>query len=283
MTDLQAYLIAIIQGATELFPISSLGHAVVLPAVLRWGINQGSAEFLPFLVLLHTGTAAALLLYFWRDWLALALGVIGAGAPEKVGESRRLLLLIVVATIPAVILGYGLNKFLKELFASPLIAAAFLVLNGFMLLVGEQLRTRAGRVQTEKRLGLMTVSDALIIGVWQCLALLPGLSRAGATMVGGLLRGFDHENSARFSFLIALPIIVGATVLEVPHLLRAGIAPGVLQTSLIAAVLAGITAWLATAFLMRYFRNHDAWALKPFAVYCVVAGSLAAAWLVVMA
>ena len=280
MTDLQAYLIAIIQGATELFPISSLGHAVVLPAVLHWGIDQRSVDFLPFLVLLHTGTALALLVYFWRDWLALGLGVVGAGPADKVRESRHLLLLIVVATIPAVILGYGLNKFLKELFASPLIAAAFLVLNGFMLLVGEQLRTRPGADRIDKRLGLMTMSDALIIGLWQCLALLPGLSRAGATMVGGLLRGFDHERSARFSFLIALPIIVGATALEVPHLMRAGIAPGVLQTSIVAAILAGITAWLATAFLMRYFRDHDAWALKPFAMYCIVVGAAAAGWLV---
>lgn len=280
MTALQAYIIAIIQGATELFPISSLGHAVVLPAVLHWGIDQRSVEFLPFLVLLHTGTAVALLLYFWRDWLALGLGVIGSGSPDKVRESRHLLVLIVIATIPAVILGYGLNKFLKELFASPLIAAGFLVLNGFMLLLGEQLRTRAGAVRTEKPLSLITNSDALIIGVWQCLALLPGLSRAGATMVGGLLRGLDHENSARFSFLIALPIIVGATVLEVPHLLHAGIPPGMFRISLIAAVLAGITAWLATAFLMRYFRSHDVWALKPFAIYCIAGGVAAAGWLV---
>ncbi len=279
MTSLQAFVIAILQGATELFPISSLGHAVVLPALLHWGIDQRSTEFLPFLVLLHTGTAAALLLYFWRDWLALAQGVIGAGAPERVRESRHLLLLIVIATIPAVILGYGLNKVFRELFAAPIIAAGFLVLNGAMLLFGERLRAGSRAVQTPKRLGLMTPTDALIIGAWQCLALLPGLSRAGATIVGGLLRGLDHENSARFSFLIALPIIVGATVLEVPHLLRDGIAPGVLQTAMLAAIAAGITAWLATAFLMRYFRDHDSWALKPFALYCIVFGAGSIAWL----
>jgi len=148
-----------------------------------------------------------------------------------------------------------------------------------MLLFGERLRAGSRAVQTPKRLGLMTPTDALIIGAWQCLALLPGLSRAGATIVGGLLRGLDHENSARFSFLIALPIIVGATVLEVPHLLRDGIAPGVLQTAMLAAIAAGITAWLATAFLMRYFRDHDSWALKPFALYCIVFGAGSIAWL----
>lgn len=280
MTSLQAFVIAILQGATELFPISSLGHAVVLPAVLDWGIDQRSADFLPFLVLLHTGTAAALLLYFWRDWWALARGVVGSGTPDQVRQSRQLLGLIVVATIPAVILGYGLNKLFRELFASPLISAGFLVLNGFMLLMGERLRSEASGLNP-KSLTAMNMSDAVYIGAWQCLALLPGLSRSGATIVAGLLRGFDHEVSARFSFLIALPIIVGATVLEVPHLLRDGVSAGVLQTATLAAGVAGVTAWLATALLMRHFRNHDAWALKPFAIYCIVAGAAAAAWLLV--
>ena len=274
MTTLQAFLIAILQGATELFPISSLGHAVVLPAVLGWGIDQASAAFVPFLVLLHTGTAVALLVYFWRDWLGLARGVLGLDTPEQTAQARQLATLIVIATIPAVVLGLVLNHFLKSLFATPVIAAGFLVLNGVMLLAGERLRGAAGRVQTHKRLGLLTATDALVIGLWQCLALLPGLSRAGATMVGGLLRGLDHENSARFSFLIALPIIVGATVLEAPKMLRAGIPEGTLGVAAGAAVAAGVTAWLAMAFLMRYFRGHDNWALRPFAYYCLGFGVL---------
>ena len=274
MTTLQAFLIAVLQGATELFPISSLGHAVVLPALLGWGIDQASAAFVPFLVLLHTGTAVALLLYFWRDWLGLARGVLGLDTPERSAQARQLFMLIVIATIPAVVLGLLLNHFLKSLFATPMIAAGFLMLNGVMLLAGERLRGVAGRVQTPKRLGLLTATDALVIGLWQCLALLPGLSRAGATMVGGLLRGLDHENSARFSFLIALPVIVGATVLEVPKMLRAGIPEGTLGVAAGAAVAAGVTAWLATAFLMRYFRGHDNWALLPFAYYCLGFGAL---------
>lgn len=274
MTTLQAFLIAVLQGATELFPISSLGHAVVLPALLDWGIDQASAAFVPFLVLLHTGTAVALLLYFWRDWLGLARGVLGLDTPERSAQARQLFMLIVIATIPAVVLGLLLNHFLKSLFATPMIAAGFLMLNGVMLLAGERLRGVAGRVQTPKRLGLLTATDALVIGLWQCLALLPGLSRAGATMVGGLLRGLDHENSARFSFLIALPVIVGATVLEVPKMLRAGIPEGALGVAAGAAVAAGVTAWLATAFLMRYFRGHDNWALLPFAYYCLGFGAL---------
>ena len=280
MSTLQAFFIAVLQGATELFPISSLGHAVIVPAVLGWQLDQKGTAFLPFLVLLHTGTAVALISYFWRDWLGLALGVLGQGGAVRVAEARRMMGMIVVATIPAVVLGFVLNAYLKSLFGSPLVAAAFLAVNGAVLLFGERLRAGLA-VAGSKPLVRLTAVDALVIGVWQCGALVPGISRAGATMVGGLLRGLDHEASARFSFLIAIPIIVGATVLEVPHLMHAGVAPGVFGQAAAAAVAAGIVAWLSTAFLMRYFRNHDRWALNPFAYYCIVVGVGALAFLAV--
>lgn len=298
MDMLQAIAIAIVQGATELFPISSLGHAVVLPALLGWSLDQKSAEFLPFLVLLHTGTALALLGYFWRDWLALGLGVLGVGGDTRQAqEARRLFVLIVVATIPAVVLGFALNHLFRSLFAAPIVAAGFLVVNGLMLLFGERLRrglaggaregtqqdipggTLGGVPAGAKQLAGLTTLDAALIGVWQCGALLPGVSRAGATMVGGLLRGLNHEGAAHFSFLIALPVILGATVLEVPHLLRASVAPGVFAQAAVAAVAAGLTALLTTWFLMRYFRDNDRWALSPFAYYCVLAGAGSVAYL----
>ena len=283
MDTLHAIAIAILQGATELFPISSLGHAVVVPALFHWPIDQASPDYLPFLVLLHTGTAAALLVYFWRDWLGLATGVLGMNGPAVAQQQRRLLLLIVVATIPAVILGFVLNHLLKSLFAIPLYACIFLFINGLLLLLAEKLRGRAVQNQAsgvERPGTTMTTKDALIIGIWQCGALLPGISRSGATIAGGLLRGFSHYDSARFSFLIALPIIVGATVLEVPHLLHASVAPGVFQQALLAAVIAGITAWIATFLLMRWFRSNDDWALTPFAIYCLIFGAGSAAYLV---
>ena len=278
MDTIEAVVIAILQGATELFPISSLGHAVILPALLNWNLDQRSQEFLPFLVLLHTGTAVALLGYFWRDWVGLLIGLAGFGGAQHTAEARRLFVLIVVATIPAVILGYVFNHFFRTLFAAPIVAAGFLAANGLLLLFGERLRG-AGVAHNPKPLLSMSVPDALTIGVWQCGALFPGISRSGATIVGGLLRGLNHEDSAHFSFLIAAPIILGATVLEVPHLLHASVAPGVFQQALIAAVIAGVTAWLATAFLMVYFRRHDDWALNPFAFYCILAGLGSAAWL----
>jgi undecaprenyl-diphosphatase len=276
MTPIDAILVALLQGATELFPVSSLGHAVVVPAIAHWSVNQSAPEFLPFLVMLHVGTAVALLLYFWRDWRDLARGVLGLASSQRVSDSRRAFLLIVVATIPAVIVGGALEHALRRLFAAPAIAAAFLVVNGLLLLVGERLRTRT---LGHRPLSELTVKDAFAIGCWQCAALIPGISRSGATIVGGLMRGIDHEASARFSFLIATPIIIAATVLEVPKLLHAEVAPGVFSLAALAAVVAGITAFLSTAFLMRYFRRHDDWALNPFAYYCIVAGIAAFAWL----
>lgn len=277
MSTIQAIFLAILQGATELFPISSLGHAVVVPALLNWNLDQASEQFLPFLVLLHTGTAVALLGFFWRDWVGLLLGIIGVGG-GRVTDARRLALLIIVATIPAVILGFVFNHFFKTLFASPLIAAGFLAVNGLLLLFGERLRG-SSTARNSKPLTELTFPNAAAIGLWQCTALLPGISRSGATIVGGLLSGLNHEDSAHFSFLIAAPIIIGATVLEVPKMLHSSVPPGVFQQALIAAVAAGITAFLATWFLMRYFRRHDDVALNPFAIYCLVAGIGSAAWL----
>lgn len=268
MSALQAVVLAILQGATELFPVSSLGHAVVLPALLNWHIDQHAPDFLPFLVMLHLGTATALLLYFWRDWWTLGTGVLGLGGAHQVGESRRVFVLIVIATIPAVILGFLAEKFFRNLFGTPVVAAAFLIVNGGLLLFGEKLRGHGHR-----RLGALNAMDAFAIGCWQCAALIPGISRSGATIVGGLLRGIDHEGAAHFSFLIATPIILGATVLEVPKLLHANVPPGVFGISAVAAVVAGVTAFASTVFLMRYFRQHDTWALNPFAYYCFIAGA----------
>lgn len=271
LTAVQAIGIAILQGATELFPVSSLGHAVVLPALLHWNIDQNATAFLPFLVMLHLGTACALLLYFWRDWWTLLTGVLGRGDPHRIAESRRVLWLIVVATIPAVIVGFLLEHFLRGLFGTPVIAAAMLIVNGLLLLFGERLRGQGNR-----QLSSLTAADALAIGCWQCTALVPGISRSGATIVGGLLRGIDHAGSAHFSFLIATPIILGATVLEVPKLRHGGIglSGNVIELSILAAVVAGVTAYASTAFLMRYFRGHDSWALNPFAYYCFAAGAI---------
>ncbi|MBI1779649.1 MAG: undecaprenyl-diphosphate phosphatase [Proteobacteria bacterium] len=270
MTTFEALFIAVLQGVTELFPVSSLGHAVVLPPLLGLGVDERAPDFLPFLVVLHLGTAAALLVYFWQDWLGLLVAVLGLGSPERRPTQLKLLALIVVATIPAAVLGFTLNHFFRQLFGSPVVAAAFLMVNGVLLWVGERLRRAAAG---ERRIEDMGWFDALFVGLAQSTALIPGISRSGATMVAGLRLGLHHEAAARFSFLLATPIIAGAGVLEAPKLLRQGATLGSL--AVIAGIVAGITAYLSIAFLMRYFHRHDFEALDPFAYYCFAFGALA--------
>ena len=274
MTEFQALVIAVLQGVTELFPVSSLGHAVLLPPLFGWAIDQHSPQFLPFLVVLHLGTAIALLAYFWRDWIDLLLAVLGRGDPEKRAADLRLLLLLVIATIPAVILGFAFNKALRELFASPVVAGVFLTVNGVLLLAAERLRHNAGNARMTE-LGLF---DALLIGGWQCTALFPGISRSGATMVGGLLCGLSHEESARFSFLMATPVIIGASVLEIPKMLHHSDGGGITGVALLAGVVAGVTAYASVAFLMHYFKTHELKALNPFGIYCLMAGVASVVW-----
>lgn len=272
MTAFQAIFTAILQGVTELFPVSSLGHAVILPALLGWHIDQHAPSFLPFLVVLHLGTAAALLLYFWRDWIELLLAVLGRPTERPREEVLRLLVMIVVATIPAVIIGFLLEKSLRHLFGVPVVAAAFLVVNGIVLFAGERLKRRSAADAERGGLAVLSLRGALLIGIWQCAALIPGISRSGVTMVGGLLAGLHHKEAARFSFLIATPIILGAAVLEVPKMLHADAGGAITGLAVVAGIVAGITAYLSIAFLMHYFKKHDFDALDPFAWYCLAAG-----------
>jgi undecaprenyl-diphosphatase len=287
MTAVQAYLTAFLQGITELFPVSSLGHAVLLPKVAGWHIDQEAPSYLPFLVVLHLGTAAALLLYFWREWIDLLRAVLGLPTRHRRAEELRLLALIVVATIPAVLIGFAFEKRLRTLFGAPEFAALFLVLNGFVLFTGERLRRRtvvraAADDDDSAIVGALGWRGALLIGLWQCTAFLPGISRSGATMVGGLLAGLHHRAAARFSFLIATPVIAGAGVLEVPKLLHHGAAgAGFTGVALISGIIAGVTAYASIAFLMRYFGKHDVEALDPFAWYCWAIGAAALGWMLI--
>jgi undecaprenyl-diphosphatase len=205
-------------------------------------------------------------------------GLAGIGAGT--GEARRLLLMIVVATIPAVVVGLVVEKLVRGMFASPFLAAMFLVVNGFLLLAGDKLR-RQGTGGGRGGLGLesLDVRGALAIGVWQCFAFIPGISRSGAAMVGGLVAGLAYSEAAHFSFLIATPVIAGAAVLEIPKMLALP-HHGISGLALVAGIVAGITAYLSTAFLMRYFSRHNFdSAMVPFAIYCWVAGVIAMAWL----
>ena len=269
--NLYLMALAVLQGVTELFPISSLGHGILVPALLHWPINRDADWFLPFVVVLHLGTAAALLLYFWRDWARLLGGWLKARGGMGNAQAR-LLWLLVLASIPAGLLGLAFAHRIKHLFGGFTFAAVALMVNGLMLVMGDRLKTR----QASHNLDTLGWKRALGIGFAQALALIPGFSRSGATLVAGLGVGLDYEGAARFSFLLATPIIAAAGLLEVPKLLHHGAAlHGLLGSIFAAGLLAGVFAWLSVWFLMRYFHRHEIKALRPFGLYCLAFGALA--------
>jgi undecaprenyl-diphosphatase len=279
VTIWQAALLGLLQGATELFPVSSLGHAVIIPTLLHWNYRQSDPTFLPFLVLLHLGTAGALLILYWRDWVEIIRGFFSAAVRGSIrAPNERLAMLLVVGTVPTGLVGVFFQKQLQGLFANPRVAAGFLIVNGALLLGAELLRRRAERrARLEGRdraaqeeafidVGQLSYRAAALVGVCQVLALFPGISRSGVTMGGGLLAGLSHQEAARFSFLLATPIIAAAGVLEVPELIRPGVPIG---SYLLGAVLAGAAAYGSARFLIRYFRSGR---LDPYAWYCVAVG-----------
>jgi len=276
MTTIQALVIGATQGLTELAPISSLGHGVILPALLGWGEIEKDPSYLPFMVALHLGTATALLLYFHRDWRALLTGFFLPGLARQdpgLSGARRLFFLLVAATIPAGLVGLLLEKKLRHLFSAPTLAAIFLAVNGLVLIAAELLRRRSAKRPTLvlEDLGFFR---AFLIGIFQAAALLPGISRSGITMVGGLWSGLGHEASARFSFLLSTPIIGAAGLLEIPKLVRHG-SPKAMHLAFLGGTMAFLMAWLTTFLLMRYFRSFEATrALVPFGIYCLLAGSV---------
>jgi undecaprenyl-diphosphatase len=283
LTFAQAIVLGLVQGFTELFPVSSLGHSVILPQLLGWTdvvAAQSASEsyFLAFLVGLHVATALALLFFYRKTWAGIVRGLAASIATRRIETpDQRLGWLLVVATIPAGLIGLLLEHSLRVVFARPLAAALFLIVNGLILLFGEWMRRRrevrgAGVGATAaRRLDTLEFREAGAIGVAQVFALLPGISRSGITMVAGLVRGLDHEGSARFSFLLATPIILAAGLYKLPDLLGPngdGVRPQVLAGSVAAA----IAAYLSVRFLTRYFTSRT---LTPFAIYCLVVGSLA--------
>lgn len=266
MHSVQLLFIAIMQGISELFPVSSLGHSVLIPALLHWSIDREATWFLPFIVVLHLGTALALLIYFWRDWQQLLSGVWQARGGTRLPQAR-LFWLLVVATIPAGLLGLIFEHKLRHLFGGFTIVAIFLALNGILLLLGDRLKHRTATHSLEQ----LSIGKALVVGLAQSSALIPGISRSGASLVAGLAVGLNYDAAARLSFLLATPIIATAGVLEVPKLLHASTHAPV-GLILLSGILAGIFAYGSTWFLMRWFKGHEFKALRPFGIYCLLMG-----------
>jgi undecaprenyl-diphosphatase len=272
---LQAIILGALQGIAEPFPISSLGHAVIVPSLLGWNIHQNDEFFLSFLVATHCATALVLFAFFWEDWKRIIAGFVrsvrGRSTPED--ADARLAWVIVIGTIPAGILGLALEHKLRTLFASPTTAAIFLTINGVLLLAFERLRRRPPRPgdyegDADPRIARMSFKQAAAIGTAQAAALIPGISRSGVTMGGGLLTGLSNEDAARYAFLLATPIIGAAGLLKLPDLMGSA-GDGVRGQALVGAIAAAITTWFAVRFLLRFFETNR---LSPFGVYCIVAG-----------
>jgi undecaprenyl-diphosphatase len=277
----QAIVLGLLQGVSELFPISSLGHSVILPRILGWNIHQNDSYFITFLVATHLATALVLLGFFWRDWVRIVKGIGRSLRDRGIAEEdvdAKLGWLLVVGTIPAGILGLLLEHKLRHVFASARSAAFFLILNGLLLYGAELLRRRARQVEADDDARIarqVTWREAFGVGTAQALALIPGFSRSGATMGGGLLAGLSNKDAARFAFLLATPIIGAAAILKLPELFGSQ-GNGVRGQALVGAVCSAVTAYLAVRFLMRFFETNR---LTPFAVYCVAAGVAASLYL----
>ena len=286
----QAIVIGLLQGVTELFPISSLGHSVLVPAWLGWDhlVTAQSADesfYLAFVVALHVATAVALLVYFRAEWVRIIAGFVRTWRTRRIETpDERLAWLLVVATIPAGITGLALEHALRTLFAKPLAAAVFLTVNGLILLAGERVRRRANvqklatvpatgaatGPEPGRQLDTLDFRESVVIGVAQVGALLAGISRSGITMVCGLVRGLDHEDAARFSFLLATPIIFAAGVYKVPDL-AGHLGDGIRGQALVGALFAGVAAFVSVRFLVRFFQTRT---LLPFAVYSLIVGAI---------
>ena len=274
----QAAILGLLQGASELFPVSSLGHSVILPGLLGWDIHQNDDYFLTFLVATHLATALVLLGFFWRDWVRIARGLGRSLRDREIADGdsdARLGWLLVIATIPAGLLGLTLEDALRGVFASPTSASVFLLCNGLMLFGAERLRrhapVRQNADRSDERIAReVTVREAVGVGAAQAIALLPGFSRSGATMGGGLLVGLSNEDAARFAFLLATPIIGAAAALKLPELMGSQ-GDGVRGPALVGALAAAVTAYFSVRFLVRFFETNR---LTPFAAYCTVAGAL---------
>lgn len=274
MSYTESIVLGLLQGVTELFPISSLGHTVILPSLIGWPIDQSAEFFIIFLVATHFATALVLLAFYWADWLKIGFGFLRSLKARKIPHDdvyARLSWLLIVATVPAGLLGVLFQHKLKDFFAAPLEVGLFLIGNGVLLYGAEWLRIRAKKIPEahdhDVALSKLSFKQALGIGSAQALALFPGFSRTGASLAGGLLAGLSHESALRFSFLLATPIIFAAAALKLPKLFHAG--DYSVSIVLVGALASAVSAFLAVRFLTKYFKHRT---LTPFAIYCVIIG-----------
>lgn len=265
MTILQAIMLGIIQGITEFVPISSSGHLVLVPYIFNWQIPVEHAWV--FNVLVQVGTLVAVIIYFWRDLVSILLSFLdGLRKRQPFASSEtRMGWYLILTTIPATIIGMIFKDTVEAAFDSPRATAAFLLLTALLLLFAE----RAG--QRQKVLGDMTWKDALIIGCFQILALFPGVSRSGSTITGGMLRNLDRPTAARFSFLMSVPVMLGAGLLATFDLFEVSNLQGLLLPLIIGFLTSVIVGYLAIHWLLTFLARRP---LYIFSIYCAALGLL---------
>ncbi len=292
ITYFQALLLGLVQGTTELFPISSLGHSVLIANLFGWNnvLHQETAKesgFLSFLVILHVATAVALIIFYREQWVRIIKGFFRSLNTKQLASDSdaKLAWLLIAATIPAGLVGLIFEHALRTQFAKPFSAIIFIILNGVLLIVGDKLirvsqinrpRQRKTADVNELSTGKTSrmVSDhlsfgrALLIGVAQVGALFAGISRSGITMIAGLRSGLDHEDAARFSFLLATPIILAAGVYKL-HDFVGNNGNGIRGQVLVGGLAAGFAAYFSVKYLDKYFRTRS---LRPFGQYCIGIG-----------
>jgi undecaprenyl-diphosphatase len=274
----QAAVLGVLQGVSELFPISSLGHSVIVPGLLGWSIDHDANYFLTFVVATHFATALTLSVMHWNDWVHIIAGLLGAmwaWNSRPMDPWAKLGSLLIIGTVPAGTVGLIFETQVQRFLISPAAAALFLTLNGGLLYVAERLRRTARTAPDldgiDQRIAAqMSWWQSAKVGLAQTLALLPGFSRTGSTIAGGLLIGFSHVEALRFSFLLATPIIGAAALLKLPMLFHSGNLSGI-ENALIGGACAALAAWTSIKILTRHFQTKT---LTPFAIYCAGAGLL---------
>lgn len=271
---MQAIFLAILQGVSELFPVSSLGHTVLIPSLLHWTVDRRDPTFLAFITVLHLGTAIALIVFYWREWRAIIAAFVHSVVRGRLSDNRaeRIAWLLVAGTIPVGILGVFFQKPVTTLLASPTPVAVFLMLNALVMFLGEFLRRRQHKEGAKRYKALQEINwkNGVLVGLAQSLALLPGISRSGSSIVAGLLADLTHEDAAKYSFLLATPVIFAANLLEIPDLLGPSVHLALLE-SIMGCIIAGVTAYASVAFLTKYFQTND---LRPFGWYCLLFGAV---------
>jgi undecaprenyl-diphosphatase len=258
MTFLQSFLLGIIEGLTEFVPVSSTAHLLI--AQTLFGIPADGAMF-SFLVIVQLGTLISLFAFYWKDLISIARALVDF---RHASSERDLGIYIIVATIPALLAGYLLKNIIENLFKDPLLEASVRLLSAAVLLALAEWLTKKSR-----KLDSMTWLDALIVGLFQIVAVFPGASRSGATISGGMFRGFDRPAAARFAFLISVPVILAAGGYQMLDVLKLPNLSQFLPLLAVGFVTAAIVGWFAIRWLLAFLQRHS---LYAFAGYCAIIG-----------